>query len=210
MHISDKLLGVSVDAQTTERHYASYKIDYDSQDNLQTLLLEDEGSDTTDSTDSTDETSDTTEVAPVDTQTLSDYLGAGRIDDRSTTVTNNDGTTSEDRFALVEDSVTRDALTRELDALGISYQVSDVSVSQKERLIIEREGARNQNEIEDALKHKATLLDRELIEDSSKQPIAEAIKQLESTDPDLAGALGEVYHVVTGETPQETLDRLAE
>lgn len=196
MHISDKLLGVSVDAQTTERHYASYKIDYDSQDDLQTLLLE-------------DETSDSTDSAPVDTQTLSDYLGAGRIDDRNTTVTNSDGTTSEDRFALVEDSATRDALTSELDRLGISYQVSDVSVSQKERLIIEREGARNQNEIEDALKHKATLLDRELIEDSSKQPIAQAIKQLESTDPDLAGALGEVYHVVTGETPQETIDRLA-
>lgn len=195
MNISDKLLGVSVDAQTTERHYASYKIDYDSQDDLQTLLLE-------------DETSDTTDSAPVDTQTLSDYLGAGRIDDRTTTVTNSDGTTSDDRFALVEDDITRDALTTELDALSISYQVSDVSVSQKERLIIEREGARNQNEIEDALKHKATLLDRELIEDSSKQPIAQAIKQLESTDADLAGALGEVYHVVTGETPQETIDRL--
>jgi hypothetical protein len=204
MNISDKLLGVSVDAQTTERHYASYKIDYDSQDDLQTLLLEDETSDSTNST------SDTTDIAPVDTQTLSDYLGAGRIDDRTTTVTNSDGTTSEDRFALVEDSATRDALTTELDALSISYQVSDVSVSQKERLIIEREGARNQNEIEDALKHKATLLDRALIEDSSKQPIADAIKQLESTDPDLAGALGEVYHVVTGETPQETLDRLAQ
>lgn len=197
MHISDKLLGVSVDAQTTERHYASYKVDYDSQDDLQTLLLE-------------NETSDTTDSAPVDTQTLSDYLGAGRIDDRTTTVTNSDGTTSDDRFALVEDSATRDALTTELDALSISYQVSDVSVSQKERLIIEREGARNKNEIENALKHKATLLDRELIEDSSKQPIAQAIKQLESTDPDLAGALGEVYHVVTGETPQETIDRLAQ
>jgi len=203
MNISDKLLGVSVDAQTTERHYASYKIDYDSQDDLQTLLLEDKTSDSTNST------SDTTDIAPVDTQTLSDYLDAGRIDDRSATVTNSDGTTSEDRFALVEDSATRDALTTELDALSISYQVSDVSVSQKERLIIEREGARNQNEIENALKHKATLLDRELIEDSSKQPIAQAIKQLESTDPDLAGALGEVYHVVTGETPQEAIDRLA-
>jgi hypothetical protein len=156
------------------------------------------------------ETSDSTDIAPVDTQTLSDYLGAGRIDDRSTTVTNSDGTTSEDRFALVEDDLTRDALTRELDTLGVSYQVSDVSVSQKERLIIEREGARNQNEIEDALEHKATLLDRELVEDSSKQPIAQAIKQLESTDSDLASALGEVYHVVTGETPQETLDRLAQ
>jgi transcriptional regulator of NAD metabolism len=193
MQTSKKLLGVSVDAQTTERHYASYKVDYDSQDDLQTLLLE-----------------DSTEVEPVDTQTLSDYLDAGRIDDRTTTVTNSDGTTSEDRFALVEDGVTRDALKTELDALSISYQVSDVSVSQKERLIIEREGARNQNEIEDTLQNKATLLDRDLIEDSSRKPIAKAIKQLESTDAELASALGEVYHIMTGETPQETLDRLAQ
>jgi hypothetical protein len=190
MNITDKLLGVSVDAQTTERHYAAHRVDYDADNGLRALFLE--------------------ESDGVDTQTLDDYLDAGRIDDRSEPVTSSDGTTSENRFALVEDNLTRDALTAELDALDVPYEITDVSVSEKERLIIEREGARNEREIKQALATRGTLLDRTLIKDSSKEPIARAIVELESSDAELSAAFGEMYHVMSGETPQETLDRLAE
>jgi len=203
----DTILGVVVSNGETTRTYTSHKVEYDSTESLTELLtvaeeVEQEGGTLTE-VDMPLEESETT---------LEEYIGHGSLKDKdgaSGEYTDESGApNSYTRRLLVEDGKTLDAVTAELDALGVPYSAEDVSPTPKERHVIEREGARNAQEIEKALGQKAELLDRELVTDETKVPIAEAIDSMKGTDPELAGALDNVFEVMTGETSQELLDRL--
>jgi len=205
----DTILGVVVSNGQTVRTYTSHKVEYDSAESLTELL--------TVSGEVEQEDGTLAEVAvPLEESetTLEEYIGHGSLKDKdgaSGEYTDASGApNSYTRRLLVENDKTLDAVTAELDSIGVPYSAEDVSPTPKEKHVIEREGARNEQEIEAALATRGTLLDRALIKDSSKGPIAQAIVELESSDAELSAAFGEMYHVMSGETPQETLDRLAE
>lgn len=201
----DTILGVSVSNGQTTRTYTSHKVEYDSTESL-TDLLESEREQT--------ETNEDGEEVVTDTLTLQEYVGQGSLKDKEGadgTYTDVDGNeVSYNRRVLVEDAATKDAVVAELDSLDVPNETSDVSISAKERHVIEREGAQNAREIEKALLLKAELLDRELVEDDTKEPIAQAIKGIKSNDPELGGALDNVFEVMTGETSDELLTRLSQ
>lgn len=183
----DTILGVTVSNGQTERTYTSHKVEYDSDKSLADLLeVED----------------------PLET-----YLGEGQVQDKEGadgSYTDADGNeVSYNSRVLVEDAATRDAVVAELDSLDVPNTTSEFSISAKKRHVIEREGARNTREIEEALSAKAELLDRNLVKDDTKEPIAQAIKAMEADDPELAGALDNVFEVMTGETSDELLTRLS-
>jgi len=203
----DKLLGVAVTDGQTVRTYTSHKVEYDSAESLTELLTVAKAVEQEDGT--------LAEVAvPLEESetTLEEYIGYGSLKDKdgaSGEYTDASGApNSYTRRLLVEDDETLDAVTAELDALGVPYSAEDVSPTPKERHVIEREGARTAQEIEKALGQKAELLDRELVTDETKVPIAQALDSMKETDPELAGALDNVFEVMTGETSQELLDRL--
>jgi hypothetical protein len=103
----------------------------------------------------------------------------------------------------VEDATTRDEVQSDLDAENVTYTTEDVAPTTEEKLLIEREGARTIDEIDEALQVKGGMLDRKLISQKTKDNAATAIQNI--SDADTQTALAELYEVLTGETPSETL-----
>ena len=91
----------------------------------------------------------------------------------------------------------------DLDAENITYTTEDVAPTTEEKLLIEREDAQTIDEIHEALQVKGGMLDRKLVTSDSKQSIASNIRNLPAGDE--KDALAELYHIMTGETPSETL-----
>jgi hypothetical protein len=179
-----KILGVTIDANETNRQWAGYEIDYDDERDFLELaqengdLMEDE--DLTNFTDST--------VRDENGSVLVQYEG-----------TDADGNRIGSNLSTV---------TGVFDDLGIEYTTTDVYPSDKERHVIKRENARTEREATNALEKRGEMLDRLLVEDGTRKTVAEAILQIESSDKELGNALDEIYEVITGEKSQETLDRL--
>lgn len=189
MNYEDVLLNVAVSNSTTDRTYTKYAIEYDSDEPLSELLTDDA----------------TTLSAYVDDALIRDKVGA------ESTYTDSGGTEQAfTRRVLVSDTEARDAIEGECSTREIPYETRDIAPTAKQRYLIERANARNTTEVEDAIEAKGTLLDRDLVTDDTKAPIAEAINQMGSNDPELAGALDNVFEVMTGETSDELLERIAD
>jgi len=115
--------------------------------------------------------------------------------------------TEYDTHTLVSDETTRDAIQSLLDEEGVSYETTEHAPTDEEKYIVKREGATTDAEIDTVLKYKSKLLDRALLKDESRVPIAEAIQTIKSDDPTLGSALDNVYEVMSGEKANETIER---
>ena len=207
MNHEDTLLGVAVSNNQTERTYTKYTIEYDLDKPMAEFLTIEETIEQNDGTESTVETT----LAESDT-TLSEYVDGAPIQDKvgaETTYTDADGTEQAyTRRVLVADETTRDIIEGELSTADVPYETRDVAPTPKQRYLIEREGARNADEVMEAIEAKGTLLDRALVTDETKVPIATAISGMQDSDPELAEALDNVFEVMTGETVAELLERV--
>jgi hypothetical protein len=176
---SDLILSVTQSDGNTTRTYSAYRIDYDS-----SLTL--------------------AEVADVDDL---DGHYSGQVKPVSQTAIDRGYHTPKDnykRLVLVEDATTRDEVQNDLDAEGVAYTTEDVSPTTQEKTIIEREEASNINEIEQALTQQNDLVERRLVSQATKDNAATAIQNV--SDADAQTALEQLYEVLTGETPSETLN----
>lgn len=198
----NKILSTAVSNGQTERTYAEYEVAYDSSDDLAeiiTVIEEDE-----------DGNASELPIAQAET-TLTEWLDAAlaQSDETNRTYQESDGTTvTFKRVVLVGSETSRDKVEAELADAGIHYESGPTDLTEKEKQIIEREGANNSKEALEVLQKRGTLLDRELVNDETKAPIAQAIQQMKSQDPELAGALDNVFEVMTGETSKEVSERM--
>jgi len=180
----DILLGVTISDGTTTRTYSAYRIDYD-------------------------DSRDLAEIAGVDTGIDADGIQthySGQVKAVSQTAIDRGYHTPKSGYqqiVLVEDATTRDEVQSDLDAENITYTTEDVAPTTEEKLLIEREDAQTIDEIHEALQVKGGMLDRKLVTSDSKQSIASNIRNLPAGDE--KDALAELYHIMTGETPSETL-----
>jgi len=207
MTYSDKLLGTTIDAGQTNRQYSQYKIEHTGPTLEEVVTVTKETKQELE--DGTTEL--VTEKVPLadSEQTLTDYFtGAIQTDtDATETYTDSSGASVQyDNRVRVEDATTRDEVVAELDAESVDYDSFEFALSDKEKHIIEREDPDGTN-LEQVLNQKSELIDRELVTDETKEPIASTLLSLESQDPELAQALSNVFEVMTGETPAEFDER---
>lgn len=198
---SDKTLGTTISDGVMTHEYSTHKVEYDSEDSLEDLI--------TVTVENEDGVMVEVSLAKSE-QTLTEYLGHAINQDLNAGETYTaDGTEQPySRRVIVGSQEARNAVTNELDNLGITNDSFTFALSDKEKHIIERESATNDAQVNHVLHDKRDILDRSLVEDETRLPIAEAILTTIDNDPGLGNALDNIFEVVTGETAQETVNRL--
>lgn len=206
MTYSDKILGTTIDAGQTRRRYSQYKIEHTGSplEEIVTVTEEVEQELEDGSTEMV-----TQEVTLEESeQTLRDYFtGAIQTDtDATETYTDSDGKSVQyDNRVRVEDATTRDEVQAEL---ADPIHTSEFSLTDQQKYLIQREGAVDDGEVDQVLENLTTVLDRDLVDDETRLTIAQTIDQIKTNNPELGGALADVYEVFTGETPTETSSRV--
>jgi hypothetical protein len=184
---ADKILGLQISDGQTDRQYSTHKIEHRG-DSLETYL----------------------DLA--DDETLGDQFSDAIQLDQETSETYTDADGIEQSYphrVRVGSATVRDAVVAELTDAGVDHVVAEYALTDTQKYVLEREGVTNDDAVNLALEKRAGLLDRALVDDQTREPIADAIQQIQSQDADLGTALANVYEILTGETPTETVDRLS-
>jgi hypothetical protein len=184
---ADKILRLTIDAGEISRQYSTHKIEHrgDALDSY--LNISDSGV-------LADQFSDPIQIDQETSETFTDADGVEQ---------------PYPHRVRVGSAAVRDAVVSELTDAGVDHIVSAYALTEMQKYVLERGGVTNDDAVNRALEKRIGLLDRALVDDQTREPIATAIQQIQSQDADLGTALTNVYEVLTGETPTETTDRLS-